>query len=83
MDMFEFKTLIVQDISSFPGPHVTHIDGKSLLEDLGDGEGETYNYVPLHQALNRFGREGWQIDQVINHVIDGAILVLKRQVSQR
>jgi hypothetical protein len=80
--MFEYKTLIVQDISSFPGPHVTDIDGRSLLEDLGDGEGENYNYIPLYQALNRFGREGWQIDQVINNVIDGAILIMKRQGKQ-
>lgn len=79
MEVYEYKTLIIQDISSFPGPHVTDIDGRSLLEDLGDGEGENYNYIPLYQALNRFGKDGWQIDQVVNGVIDGAIMILKRR----
>jgi hypothetical protein len=83
MDIFEYKTLIVQDISSFPGPHVTDVDGQSLLEDLGDGEGESYNYIPLHQALNQFGREGWQIDQIVYHVIDGALMILKRPAGQK
>ncbi|HEX2910479.1 MAG TPA: hypothetical protein VH186_06690 [Chloroflexia bacterium] len=79
--MFEYKTLIVQDISTFPGPHVTDIDGQSLVQvkDEEDGSHEYYNYIPLHIALNQFGRDGWQIDQVIQHVIDGAIIIMKRQ----
>ena len=79
--MIEYKTLIVQDISTFPGPHVTDIDGQSLLEvrDTEEGTREFYNYIPLHLALNQFGKEGWAIDQVIQHVIDGAIIILKRQ----
>jgi hypothetical protein len=78
--MIEYKTLIVQDISTFPGPHVTDIDGQSLLEiiETDGGTREDYNYIPLHQALNQFGRDGWAIDQVIQHVIDGAIIIMKR-----
>ncbi len=78
--MTEYKTLIVQDISSFPGPHVTDIDGQSLMESYESPEGlrDTYKYIPLYQALNRFGREGWSIDHVITNVIDGAIIILKR-----
>lgn len=78
--MSEYKTLIVQDISSFPGPHVTDIDGKSLLDvqEGQEGQREFYNYVPLHLALNHFGKDGWTIDHVINGVIDGAIIIMKR-----
>ena len=83
--MTEYKTLIVQDISTYKGPHVTDIDGESLVtikEGIEGGEREIYSYIPLYVALNQFGREGWEIDQVIQHVIDGAIVVMKRRLNQ-
>ncbi len=79
--MIEYKTLIVQDVSTFSGPHVTNIDGESLLVTRDSSEGgqrEFYNYIPLHKALSQFGQEGWAIDQVVYHVIDGAIIIMKR-----
>lgn len=81
--MLEYKTLTVQDISAFPGPHVTDIDGKSLIDvqETEEGSREFYNYIPLHTALNQFGRDGWVLDHVIQHVIDGAILIMKKQAQ--
>jgi hypothetical protein len=81
--VFEYKVLIVQDISGLSGPHVTDIDGQTLyiVEDTDKGQREAYNYIPLHLALNQFGRENWTIDKTITGVMDGAVLILRREIK--
>jgi hypothetical protein len=81
--MFEYKVFIVQDMSGFPGPHVTDIDGQGLyqLEENEEGQREIYGYIPLHIALNDFGRQGWVLDKTVTGIIDGAVLILRRELK--
>jgi hypothetical protein len=81
--VFEYKVLIVQDISGLSGPQVTDIDGQTLysVEETDEGQRESYNYIPLHLALNQFGRENWTIDKTITGVMDGAVLILIREIK--